>query len=168
MQSTEDYNITFEDKYCSAKTFERKCTNGIFDGPETDIKETCIDGGGPICRKIGMLCHSGESCEEDTDCYKGTCDKKKKTCTTCKDGIRNGAETDVDCGTGKCPKCTCCHLEFSIVSEDSHTGKITPKNSKLDDDENFIVFEHRYNGEKVQVQLSMFHEQMCGESLREL
>ena len=130
MQSTEDYNITFEDKYCSAKTFERKCTNGIFDGPETDIKETCIDGGGPICRKIGMLCHSGESCEEDTDCYKGTCDKKKKTCTTCKDGIRNGAETDVDCGTGKCPKCTCCHLEFSIVSEDSHTGKITPKKFK--------------------------------------
>lgn len=66
-----------------------------------------------------MLCESGEACEEDTDCLKGTCDKKKNVCTSCIDGIRNGAETDIDCGTSKCPKCKTglkCKHNFQCMS----------------------------------------------------
>jgi hypothetical protein len=28
-------------------------------------------------------------------------------CATCSDGMKNGAETDVDCGGGACPACAC-------------------------------------------------------------
>jgi hypothetical protein len=31
--------------------------------------------------------------------------KKKQKAATCRDGIRNGAETDVDCGGGACSRC---------------------------------------------------------------
>jgi len=31
--------------------------------------------------------------------------KKKQRAATCRDGIKNGIETDVDCGGGTCPRC---------------------------------------------------------------
>src|SRR4051812_35541842 len=31
--------------------------------------------------------------------------KKKQRAATCRDGIKNGIETDVDCGGGTCPPC---------------------------------------------------------------
>ena len=46
----------------------------------------------------------GQGCTRGEDCDSGVCDAKTKRCTTaqCDDGIKNGDETDVDCG-GSCP-----------------------------------------------------------------
>ena len=33
------------------------------------------------------------------------CIKKAKSANTCQDGVKNGSESDVDCGGGTCPRC---------------------------------------------------------------
>jgi hypothetical protein len=81
--------------YCAST-----CADGIKDGLETDI-----DCGGPC-----SACASGEKCVANADCASGLCDSTFKTCSwpapTCTDGIKDGLETDIDCGGPSCPACT--------------------------------------------------------------
>ena len=46
-------------------------------------------------------------CTRGSDCESGVCDTEAKACAapSCTDGVRNGAETDVDCGGGECGGC---------------------------------------------------------------
>eukprot|EP00877_Chromochloris_zofingiensis_P011489 jgi/Chrzof1/6594/Cz19g02010.t1 len=76
------------------------CTNGIKDGRETDI-----DCGGGGC---DAACNVAQSCASKWDCKSSICTSGKCTdATTCKNAIRDGRETDVDCGGGGCAaKCT--------------------------------------------------------------
>ncbi len=89
-----------EDNVCTS------CDDGVKNGDETGV-----DCGGS-CKDA---CEDDDECEEDDDCgkgyvcKKGVC-KKKKTDTeedkpSCSDDKKNGDETDVDCGGGKCDKC---------------------------------------------------------------
>jgi hypothetical protein len=48
------------------------------------------------CGSCGNACGPGETCVE------GTCTSPQATCS---DGVKNGAETDVDCGGPDCPGC---------------------------------------------------------------
>jgi formylglycine-generating enzyme required for sulfatase activity len=77
------------------------CSDGIFDGTETDV-----DCGGTICPR----CQDGKHCVNDGDCAGGSCQDidGQRICRTptCNDGKRNGDETDVDCGGKTCPRCT--------------------------------------------------------------
>jgi hypothetical protein len=82
------------------------CTDGARNGSELDV-----DCGGPACPK----CANGKRCDHDGDCLSGVC-ACGGTCVappsapTCTDGVRNGDETDVDCG-GSCASCAllrCC------------------------------------------------------------
>jgi len=45
-------------------------------------------------------------CTKNEECESGVCNIAKQLCeaATCKDGVKNAAETDIDCG-GSCPKC---------------------------------------------------------------
>jgi hypothetical protein len=73
------------------------CANGIEDGDETDV-----DCGG----SCGPTCGDGEGCDGDEDCSSDNCGEEM-TCepdATCEDGVKNGTETDIDCGGG-CPGC---------------------------------------------------------------
>ncbi len=82
-------------KHCDANT----CSDGVKDGSETDV-----DCGGAACPGCGM----GKACLTTSDCMTGEgCDVTSKTCdaTTCMDGVKDGTETDVDCGGGTCPGC---------------------------------------------------------------
>eukprot|EP00727_Mastigamoeba_balamuthi_P004901 m51a1_g14409 hypothetical protein (1465) ;mRNA; r:420660-430779 len=80
------------------------CDDGVRNGAETDVD--CGGYGG--CR----ACPDGARCEYGSDCVSGVCavspdPEVNGTCgaqPTCSDAVRNGAETDVDCG-GPCPKC---------------------------------------------------------------
>ena len=62
--------------------------------------ETSVDCGGAACGP----CNDGKSCLHASDCASGLCSGTPRACQTpsCTDGVRNGAETDVDCG-GTCP-----------------------------------------------------------------
>ena len=77
------------------------CSNGAQDGDETDVDcgGSCPDG-----------CGEGEGCSVDDDCMSENC-LDDGTCgpmvddATCTDGVRNGNETDVDCGGPDCDPC---------------------------------------------------------------
>jgi hypothetical protein len=74
------------------------CLNNIKDGNESDI-----DCGGGTC----PACSNGKTCNIPTDCQSGVCASGK--CTSppamCLDNVKDGNETDIDCGGGTCPPC---------------------------------------------------------------
>jgi formylglycine-generating enzyme required for sulfatase activity len=65
--------------------------------------ETGIDCGGPTAPP----CAQGLGCKVNTDCVDLLCDAVKLTCSPvkCNDGVKNGKETDVDCGGSTCNAC---------------------------------------------------------------
>ena len=91
-------------------------------GPDTctpcTSSSTCDDGDpctinfcGPGGCCMSAPAKSGTSCDDKDPCTvydvcdgKGGCKGKTSACT-CIDGLKNGAETDVDCGGGACNKC---------------------------------------------------------------
>ncbi len=74
------------------------CGDGSLNGTETDV-----DCGGPVCGK----CPADKVCVVGADCIDGVCDPATDVCqaATCQDGVKNGSETDVDCGGAACPDC---------------------------------------------------------------
>ncbi len=82
---------------------EGNCVTVCTDG-QTCVNGTCVDTCDPPCNpgkcevcqqgKCVSICGTGERCEN------GTC-----TGGTCNDGVKNGDETDVDCGGPDCPPC---------------------------------------------------------------
>jgi hypothetical protein len=42
---------------------------------------------------------------DGTACASGTCQRGSCVAPSCRDGTRNGNETDIDCGGGSCPRC---------------------------------------------------------------
>jgi hypothetical protein len=91
------------------------CNDGIKDGNETGV-----DCGGGTC----PACNEGQGCKVDSDCVAGEgCDVTTKTCddNLCHDGIKDGNETDIDCGGGTCPSCAVgkdCKVDSDCVTGD--------------------------------------------------
>jgi hypothetical protein len=75
-----------------------RCDDGVRNGGETDV-----DCGGPCAQK----CALDQGCAGDGDCMSNICNVTTQKCvdSACKNGVRDGSETDVDCGGGDCPKC---------------------------------------------------------------
>jgi len=87
------------------------CNNGMQDGTETGV-----DCGGASC----AACPEAHGCLTDADCGSGFCPDSRGYCVindgrgmcgmedvdnpTCADCLKNGPETDVDCG-GECAPC---------------------------------------------------------------
>ncbi len=74
------------------------CGNGTQDGTETDV-----DCGGACTTK----CADNLRCSVAADCAIANCDANSR-CTapiSCTDGIKNGSETDLDCGGSCATKC---------------------------------------------------------------
>ena len=90
------------------------CTNAKKDGDETDV-----DCGGSCAEK----CDKDEGCKVNDDCKSKSCDAgKTDKCLvppTCSDTIKNGDETDVDCGGScatKCAKTKGCKLDADCAA----------------------------------------------------
>lgn len=77
---------------CKAPT----CSDGAQNGNETDR-----DCGGTCTAK----CADGRACATGVDCSSGVCSGNPLACTTatCFDAVRNGGESDIDCG-GPCAR----------------------------------------------------------------
>ncbi|WP_437720106.1 hypothetical protein [Sorangium sp. So ce861] len=73
------------------------CVNGA---REAGLGETGFNCGGP-CRP----CPQSERCGAATDCMSGVCTNGSCMIPTCSDGVKNGDESGVDCGTTSCPRC---------------------------------------------------------------
>jgi hypothetical protein len=75
-----------------------QCQDNTKDGTETDV-----DCGGSCAP-----CASGRACLAAADCLSGVCSgSAMKTCAApaCNDALKNGTETDVDCGGNSCMPC---------------------------------------------------------------
>ncbi len=107
---------------CAAPT----SNDGLKNGTETDID---CGGGAPT---NAPRCATAKACLVDGDCDGNVrCDANAKTCSlpSSGDGLKNGAETDVDCGGGaptNAPKCLAtkaCLVPADCVDDDC-TGNV--------------------------------------------
>ncbi len=82
------------DKLCSAPS----CSDNVKNQNESDV-----DCGG-VC---GATCTTGETCAAPGDCADQVCGGMPLTCqaASCMDGVKNGLETDLNCGGPVCPDC---------------------------------------------------------------
>jgi hypothetical protein len=107
-------NCDFGSMTCAATT--ASCSDGILNGSETDV-----DCGGAC-----PSCPNGAHCQLDADCAGGSCSAgicATATTFSCTDGVKDGDETDIDCG-GSCPGCAFGGRCF--VSTDCFSGVCDP------------------------------------------
>ncbi|AKT43044.1 uncharacterized protein CMC5_072710 [Chondromyces crocatus] len=79
------------------------CGNGVLDGDETDIDcggGSATTGSNPACPP----CTETRVCAVGADCASLSCINNRCMNPTCSDGVKNGQETDIDCG-GTCGAC---------------------------------------------------------------
>ncbi len=89
------------------------CSDNVKNGVETDVD---CGGGACLACALNKRCVSGTDCAS-TNCAGGFCAEVPPTCT---DGVKNGVETDVDCGGLNCPGCDAgktCICDGDCVSE---------------------------------------------------
>ena len=68
-----------------------------------NASETGVDCGGPS--PYCVRCADGQPCDGSSDCASGVCSGGLCQAPSCSDGLKNGTETDVDCGGPGCPGC---------------------------------------------------------------
>ncbi len=98
---------------------EGVCQTPSCDDGTTNGDETASDCGGPTCDP----CADGAACAgEDSNCESGVC-AGNNLCQGpgCGDGVRNGNETDVDCGGANCGA-TCVPNRACLVNDDCTSG----------------------------------------------
>ena len=80
------------------------CENGAPKTAPAEPGTACDDGGGSVCDAAAHCvgCNSDADCQDGAKpiCVRGTC-----VSLSCADGVKNGAETDVDCGGDCAEKC---------------------------------------------------------------
>src|SRR5204863_357501 len=86
------------------------CTGGICQAPSCNdtVKngtETDVDGGGSC--GPAKKCGNGKACGVAGDCQSGVCSGGVCPAPSCNDMVKNGTETDVDCGGSCAPAKKC-------------------------------------------------------------
>ncbi|MBX3224746.1 MAG: hypothetical protein KF795_29790 [Labilithrix sp.] len=105
------------------------CDDGIWTGNETDVD--CGGSCGATC-DIAQMCKSGADCasgscfanrcvecERADQCASGICRAHACAAPACDDGVKNGAEGDVDCGgtcSARCALAQSCHVGADCAS----------------------------------------------------
>ena len=90
---------------CHTHKGKKTCTCA---SPKRVCNGTCLDvrSDPKHCGSCGKRCKSGEHCVSGRcKAIKSSTGQQTQT-PTCSDGVRNGNETDVDCGGPNCPACT--------------------------------------------------------------
>jgi hypothetical protein len=91
-----------------------ECTGGVgCSGAMTCVQNACVMSTcGTTCGTEGCpLCGAGQACVGGMQCTSGVCKvtppNTSKLCQapSCGDGVKNGNETDIDCGGSTCPPC---------------------------------------------------------------
>jgi hypothetical protein len=85
---------------------EDKCEGGVCQNPPKAKETACGAGSASVCDGKGQCVE----CVTSADCaanhpMKPICDLDDNKCVSCNDGVKNGKETDVDCGGPDCGAC---------------------------------------------------------------
>jgi hypothetical protein len=80
------------------------CSTGTCSNAVHDNQETAVDCGGPNCAP----CANQHTCARNSDCQSGDCYGANELCValTCSDMVKDGSESDVDCGGPDCVGCS--------------------------------------------------------------
>jgi hypothetical protein len=84
------------------------CSNGVKDGAETDVDcggSPGAGGAGGNSPEICDRCDVDQICVASSDCISEICVAGVCVAATCVDLVKNGDESDVDCGGARCPDC---------------------------------------------------------------
>ncbi|MBN2881588.1 hypothetical protein JXM83_06085 [Candidatus Woesearchaeota archaeon] len=127
------------DNVCIAPT----CTDNRFQRTiETDLD--C----GKNCAQQGYRCELGKNCGVHSDCISGFCDNYTCQPSSCDDSVRNGEETDIDCGGSFCLGCgigSVCSLDSDCASNYCKGGICEDyKKKDCDGDGLFDWWEEKY------------------------
>lgn len=96
-QVPDDQDIPDDGRQCT----DDLCDAGTPSNPPSQAGKACAQGDGKVCDGKGTCVQ----CVVPEDCASKVCNLGKCLSATCVDGVQNGAETDIDCGGGKCGGC---------------------------------------------------------------
>jgi hypothetical protein len=106
--------LNISDGQCGGTTptcINNTCSAATCQDMQQDFSETDEDCGGDACGP----CDAGKLCNTGSDCKSKVCDlpapnapEKQCLIAICSDGVKNGSETDVDCGGSGCPAANKC------------------------------------------------------------
>ncbi|UQA56079.1 hypothetical protein [Polyangium aurulentum] len=84
--------------------YDGMCSNGTPSTTPSKKDTKCDVNGGKSCDGLGncVECTGNDDCGADPFTF---CDPKYGTCHSCIDGVKNGDETDIDCGGYNCTDC---------------------------------------------------------------
>jgi hypothetical protein len=111
--------------YCNASNVCKSptCTDFVRNGAETGI-----DCGGAACVALGKTCPLDSACTGAADCTSGYCAGNLCKPPPCSNLVKDGYETDVDCGGVECTfeSKTCLDGQGCAVAADCASGYCTP------------------------------------------
>jgi hypothetical protein len=130
-----------ESRVCDAD--DGTCSAPSCDDDQQNGDETGVDCGGTCPQN----CPNGAGCEGEEDCLSGVCggqgcaDGVELCCQvpSCDDEVRNGAESDVDCGAPGCGDCALgenCQFANQCQTNQCTGGECTDLPTCTDDEEN--------------------------------
>jgi plastocyanin len=94
---TDDTDKPIDSKACT----DDVCTDGVPSNPGVAQGLPCAEGGGHFCDGAGQCVE----CVQAADCSSGVCQANVCVAVSCTDGLKNGDETDIDCGGPQCNDC---------------------------------------------------------------
>jgi cysteine-rich repeat protein len=92
------------------------CNAGAPENNASPAKTPCSDGTGALCDGSGACVE----CVDPGDCSSGVCQANACVPPTCLDAIKNGSETDIDCGGADCNPCA--DAKACAVADDCESG----------------------------------------------
>src|SRR6266542_2520555 len=99
-----------------AEAPQPSCTDHAKNGSETDV-----DCGGSCAP--ASTCAEGRGCSTGSDCQSGVCNAQKVCAApACTDQVKNGSETDVDCGGSCAPNARCVNGKTCSMNGDCQSG----------------------------------------------
>lgn len=95
--SADNMDLPVDGNACTADA----CMNGVPMNPLLPLNSPCNQNGGKVCDSSGACVE----CNTGSQCASSVCSAGKCQMPSCVDGVKNGVETDADCGGGVCPVC---------------------------------------------------------------